>query len=101
MAQAVEGDTIGATPDLDFHRGIAAASGNQHLCDLMQFLNDKLLVLIQQARGHSRLKPGVPRQVQQEHESIFQAIEARDPQRAREVTLTHLRMAARRLGLKI
>ncbi|MBU1275735.1 MAG: FadR family transcriptional regulator [Proteobacteria bacterium] len=101
MARAVEDDTIGAVPDLEFHRGIAEASGNQHLCDLMQFLNEKLLVLIKQAREHSRLKPGVPRQVQSEHENIYRAIEARDPQKAREETLTHLRMAARRLGLKI
>lgn len=101
MARAVEDDTIGAVPDLDFHRGIAEASGNQHLCDLMQFLNDKLLVLIQEAREHSRQNPGVPRQVQKEHESIYRAIEARDPQKARKETLTHLRMAALRLGLKI
>ncbi|MCB2190820.1 MAG: FadR family transcriptional regulator [Deltaproteobacteria bacterium] len=101
MARAVEDDTIGAVPDLDFHRGIAEASGNQHLCDLMQFLNDKLLVLIQEARLNSRQNPGVPRQVQKEHESIYRAIEARDPQKAREETLAHLRMAARRLGLEI
>lgn len=101
MAQAVESDTIGAVPDLEFHRGIAEASGNQHLCDLMQFLNEKLLVLIKQARGNSRRNPGVPRQVQKEHENIYRAIEARDPQKAREETLAHLRMAARRLGLKI
>lgn len=101
MARAVEDDTVGAVPDLDFHRGIAEASGNQHLCDLMQFLNDKLLVLIKEARENSRLKPGVPRQVQKEHESIYRAIEARNPQRARKETLAHLRMAARRLGLEI
>lgn len=101
MARAVEDDTIGAVPDLDFHRGIAEASGNQHLCDLMQFLNDKLLVLIKEARTHSRQNPGLPRQVQKEHESIYRAIEARDPDKARKVTLAHLRMAARRLGLEI
>ncbi|BEQ14536.1 GntR family transcriptional regulator [Desulfoferula mesophila] len=101
MAHAVEGDAIGAVPDLDFHRGIAEASGNQHLCELMQFLNDKLLVLIQGAREHSRQNPGLPRQVQKEHESIYRAIEARDPQKAREETLAHLRMAAKRLGLDI
>lgn len=101
MARAVEDDTIGAVPDLDFHRGIAEASGNSHLCELMQFLNDKLLVLIQEAREHSRQNPGVPRQVQKEHEGIYRAIEARNPQKARKETLDHLRMAARRLGLEI
>lgn len=101
MARAVEDDAIGAVPDLDFHRGIAEASGNQHLCDLMQFLNDKLLVLIQEAREHSRQNPGVPRQVQKEHEDIYRAIEARNPHKARKETLDHLRMAARRLGLEI
>ncbi|MBU4574897.1 MAG: FCD domain-containing protein, partial [Desulfarculus sp.] len=82
-------------------RGIAEASGNPHLCELMQFLNDKLLVLIQEAREHSRQNPGVPRQVQKEHEDIYRAIEARNPQKARKETLDHLRMAARRLGLEI
>lgn len=101
MARAVAGDDIGALPDLEFHRGIAEASGNQHLCDLMQFLNEKLLVLIRQARGNSMSTPGVPSQVQKEHESIYRAIAARDPQKARQETLTHLRRAAQRLGLKI
>jgi len=101
MAKAVDSDTSGTMPDLDFHKGIAEASGNSHLRDLMQFLNEKLLFAIEKARGHSRLKPGLPKEVQKEHEAIFQAIEAQDPELAREKALTHLRNAARRLGLRI
>ena len=47
MALAVEKDDSGISPDLEFHQAIARASGNQHVCDLMVFLNDKVSGVIQ------------------------------------------------------
>jgi len=101
MAQAVSEDTDGTNSDLDFHRGIAEASGNRQLNDLMHFLNDKVAGVIYEARKHSRLRAGVPEEVQKEHEAIYNAIVSRNPDRARETVLTHLTKAANRLGLRI
>ena len=101
MALAIETDDSGIFPDLEFHQGIARASGNQHVCDLMLFLNDKVSVMIGAARRHSRQHTGFPQQVQKEHEAIFQAIEAQHPDRAKAAALDHLKKSARRLGLNI
>lgn len=99
MSQAVDEKTSGSVLDLDFHMGIAEASGNIHLKGLMQFLNDKLLLVIEKARRNSQLKPELPVEVQKEHETIFRAIQAGDPEEARKASLVHLAMAAKRLGL--
>ena len=101
MALAVEKDDSGTFPDLEFHQGIARASGNQHVCDLMLFLNDKVSVVIGEARSHSRQYAGFPERVQKEHEAIYQAIEAQDPIKAKEAALIHLKNSAKRLGLSI
>jgi GntR family transcriptional repressor for pyruvate dehydrogenase complex len=101
MSQAVDDDKIGSQPDLAFHKGIAEAAGNVHLKNLMQFLNDKLLLTIEKARNNTRLKPGLSNEVQKEHEAIFKAIEAKDPEGARIASLAHLANAAKRLGLRI
>jgi GntR family transcriptional repressor for pyruvate dehydrogenase complex len=101
MALAVERDDSGIFPDLEFHQAIARASGNQHVCDLMVFLNDKVSGVIGAARGHSRQHTGFSERVQREHEAIFQAIEARDPDKAKEAALIHLKNSAKRLGLSI
>jgi GntR family transcriptional repressor for pyruvate dehydrogenase complex len=101
MARAVEKDTSGAFPDSDFHQGIAQASGNQHLQELMLFLTDKVAVVIVEAREHSRRTPGLPAVVQKEHEAIFQAIADKEPARARQAAMAHLKNSAKRLGLHI
>ena len=101
MAQAVLKDTDGTNADLDFHRTVAEAGGNRHLQDLMHYLNDKVAGVIHEARKHSRLRAGFPEEVQREHEAIYEAIAAGDPDRARETVLEHLTKAAKRLGLRI
>ena len=101
MALAVAKDDSGIFPDLEFHQAIARASHNQHVCDLMVFLNDKMSGVIGAARGHSRQNTGFPERVQKEHEAIFQAIEAQDPDKAKEAALVHLKNSAKRLGLSI
>ena len=101
MALAVEKDSNGIFPDLEFHQCIARASGNQHVCDLMLFLNDKVSVMIGEARSHSRQHAGLPQKVQKEHEAIFQSIKAQEPDKARQAAMIHLKNSARRLGLSI
>ena len=101
MALAVEKNDSGIFPDLEFHQAIARASGNRHVCDLMVFLNDKVSGVIGAAREHSRQHIGFAERVQREHETIFQAIEAQDPDKAKEAALVHLKNSAKRLGLSI
>jgi DNA-binding FadR family transcriptional regulator len=101
MAHAVEKDSDGTSPDLDFHQIIAEASGNPYLRDLMWFLNDKLKDLIRRAREHSSQNPNLPLAVQEEHAAIFEAISSGDPVEARVKALAHLRNAANRLGLTV
>ncbi|UCF84157.1 MAG: FadR family transcriptional regulator [Desulfobacteraceae bacterium] len=101
MAHSVEEGSDGTDPDADFHQILAEASGNPFLRDFMRFLNGKVKGLIQRARTHSSQQPGLPMVVQEEHVAIFEAILKRDPERARDATLTHIKNGANRLGLTV
>lgn len=101
MAAAVQDGADGADSDFDFHRLLARASGNTYLLDLMHFLNTKLKGVIKTAREHSSLQPGLPQLVQKEHEAIYEALSAQDPDRARQAMLHHITQASRRLGLNV
>ena len=101
MNQAVDSDTSGSLPDLEFHKIIAEASGNAHLSELMQYLNEKILLTIEKARRFTRLKPGLSLEAQKEHQAILEAIESCDPKQARQASLDHLYKTAQRIGLVI
>ncbi len=101
MSKAIESDTDGTAPDFEFHKGIAEASGNSYLQTLIQFLNDKFEQVIHEARSHSRMQPGLPAEVQKEHEAIYRALADQNPKKARKAALTHLQNAAKRLRLNI
>ncbi len=101
MDNAVQNGTDGSKPDVIFHQTIAGASGNPYLRDFMCFLNDKLVYLIRRAREHSSRHIGLPLVVQQEHLAIFEAILNKDPVKARDAALTHLKNAAERLNLLV
>lgn len=101
MSETIQSDTDGTGPDFEFHKGIAEASGNMYLQALIQFLNDKIEQVIHEARSHSRLSPGLPAEVQEEHEAIYKALVNKNPQKARHAAMTHLQNAAKRLGLII
>ena len=101
MSRSVQKDTDGTEPDFEFHKSIAEASGNYHLNGLIQFLNDKIEQVIHEARSHSRRSPGLPSEVQKEHEAIYRALTDKNPKQARQAALTHLQNAAKRLGLNI
>lgn len=99
MAQAVEEQSDGTQPDLEFHRIIAEMSCNKYLRDLMGYVNGKAESFIRVAREHSSRRSRLPLKVQQEHERIFAAIAAGDAKAARVDSLQHLHNAARRLGI--
>jgi GntR family transcriptional repressor for pyruvate dehydrogenase complex len=100
MARAVADGSDGVAPDIGFHQHLATASGNVYLSSLMQFLEGRLRILIDRARENTRRYPGLSRQVQDEHEDIFQAVENRNAEGARLAALHHLEEAARRLGME-
>jgi len=98
MDQAVNDHLDGTEANVDFHMEIVEASGNPFLKDFMHFFRGKIWDLVQSDRDHSNYQ-GLPPDVQQEHMIIFEAISARDSDKAREVILTHLINAARRCGI--
>jgi GntR family transcriptional regulator, transcriptional repressor for pyruvate dehydrogenase complex len=94
---AATAETVNA--DLEFHRLIAHASGNEYLANLIGTLVEPMRVLI--AAAYSRPGPvfgGIPNDAVREHHEILDAIIARDPDRARKAMSQHLVNSASRLG---
>ena len=73
--------------DREFHESVIAACGNQHLCQLMKSLRDR----IQMLRYRSVILPGRARKSFQEHLGIIDALSARDPDLAEHRVRTHIR----------
>jgi GntR family transcriptional repressor for pyruvate dehydrogenase complex len=101
MARAVAAGADGSGPDAEFHQGIAEASGNSHLSELMRYLHDRLAQVIRQARENSSRQAGLPELVQAEHQAMLEGIRDQRPEAAKQAALDHLKNAARRLGLRI
>lgn len=91
----------GVEHDIAFHVAIAAATHNSYYQDLLQYLNLQLRLAVSTARSNSRLQDGLTLAVHQEHVAVFEAIRARDPDRARHAAIGHLRQAASRLQLDL
>jgi len=87
--------------DLAFHFAIAETSGNRYFAQLVQYLMLQMRESISVARQNSAVHEGVPESVQKEHEAIFGAIRAADPEGARAAAIAHVGGAARRLGLEL
>jgi GntR family transcriptional regulator, transcriptional repressor for pyruvate dehydrogenase complex len=73
--------------DLDFHLALAEAAGNPLILSLI----DSIVGLLREQRTKIFNVNGGPERGQYHHKRILEAIEHRDPQRAREVMKTHLR----------
>ncbi|SEJ35632.1 FadR/GntR family transcriptional regulator [Achromobacter sp. NFACC18-2] len=91
----------GVEHDIAFHVAIAAATHNSYYQDLLQYLNLQLRLAVSTARSNSRLQDGLTLAVHQEHVAVFEAIRSRDPDRARQAAIGHLRQAASRLQLDL
>lgn len=101
MELAVRNRTDGTGADVRFHLAIAAATHNTAMLKLLKFLHGSLAGSIKLARTNSDSKPGRPEKAQAEHEALYRAIEAGDPQAARKSVRKHLQGASRRLGLRV
>ena len=73
----------GAAADLDFHRAIARATGNQHYRNFFDFLSLLLRRGLEVSRKRSARVGGRELQAQQEHQAIYDAVERSDPAQAR------------------
>ncbi len=90
-------DTVAS--DFQFHMEVARATGNRHFADLMTYLGTMIIprtrVNTADAAPEGRL--AYLQRVHSEHESIYQAIRAQDPEAARAAMRTHLSNSRERL----
>jgi GntR family transcriptional repressor for pyruvate dehydrogenase complex len=99
MAQAIaDGDVAaGVEADLGFHRAVALATKNEHYLSFFDFLAGLLKQNLRVSRSRSAKLAGRASQAQREHETLFAAIEAGDPEAARDHARTHVEHTEARL----
>lgn len=101
MAKAVREGINGADADVAFHRVIAEATNNPHYAAFMNYLIQFLQRGVQVSRDRTLTRPGLGDKVQLEHEDIFKAIQARDPEAAAAAARRHVRGTMRRLTVSL
>jgi GntR family transcriptional repressor for pyruvate dehydrogenase complex len=74
------------TADIEFHMVLAAATGNRFVAHLMHAVRDQLRA----AFGTVFHVPGSPASSVSEHRAIAEAVNARSPERARELMNEHI-----------
>lgn len=99
MAAAIDQGHSGVEEDLSFHRSIVEATDNPFFITFVGFLENRVRNLIRAARANTARFDGLAYAVQNEHEAIYQALAARDPEAAKTAAERHLRNAAARLQL--
>ncbi|WP_109477253.1 FadR/GntR family transcriptional regulator [Paraburkholderia sp. C35] len=88
--------------DLEFHRAIASAAGNDYLEAMIRLVLEPLRTLI--AANFARQGPlfgNIPNAARGEHETLLQALKDKDPVAARAVMGQHIVAAASRFGYDI
>ncbi|MCD0504036.1 FadR/GntR family transcriptional regulator [Bordetella petrii] len=90
----------GVEQDIGFHAAIAVATYNPYYQQLLQYLNLQVRAAVRMARENTlQHQIELVGEVHQEHVALYQAIADRDPPRARDAAVLHLRGAAARLRL--
>lgn len=92
---AAGGDGVAA--DIEFHRGIARATGNPHFLALWDYLGQFLRSTIRITRAWEAQRQETRDQVTAEHQAICNAILARDPSAARDAARHHMEMSSFRV----
>lgn len=90
----------GILADLDFHRTIAMATGNEYFVQFLGAISDRIMQTIVASRERLHLDEIVAI-VSREHRELRDAIAARDPLRAREAMRKHMRNSADRVALQL
>jgi GntR family transcriptional regulator, transcriptional repressor for pyruvate dehydrogenase complex len=98
---AIEADVTaggdGVAADIEFHRSIARATGNPHFLALWDFLSRFLKGTITLTRAWEAMREETQKQVMQEHDAVYAAILAGDPEAAREAARKHMEMSSDRI----
>jgi GntR family transcriptional repressor for pyruvate dehydrogenase complex len=87
MDEAIHDPEVFIEADLDFHLSLAEAVGNPIILSLI----DSIVGLLREQRMRISQVEGGPERGQLHHKRILEAIEQRDPARAREAMREHLR----------
>jgi GntR family transcriptional regulator, transcriptional repressor for pyruvate dehydrogenase complex len=90
MEQDVLSGSIGEVSDAHFHLAIAEAADNKVLVRLMNTVSDLIVETMRYSRQRMFLTPGNKEKLLSQHKGIFQAIESRSPEAAREAMISHL-----------
>ncbi|MGA0613174.1 FadR/GntR family transcriptional regulator [Paracoccus broussonetiae] len=100
IALPLDWNTEGVAADLDFHRIIAQATGNEYFPQFIGAIADRVGHVIIAAREQT-----MPDEIRAititEHTAIRDAIRARDPVAARQAMRFHLTGSAQRVGLAL
>jgi GntR family transcriptional regulator, transcriptional repressor for pyruvate dehydrogenase complex len=94
----IETSGIGAKDDFAFHMAVARASKNQFFITALSGIQEQMVFSMNLSRNLSLVK-SIERQrlVQQEHLEVFEAIQARDANRAAQAMRVHLEHAVSRM----
>lgn len=98
MSTSLYGSVRWLKGDVDFHRAVAAATGNTYMSQFLVFVAERVRESIL-ATGHSQRSDDVAAITLAEHRRIIDAIAAGDSEAARAAMRDHLTGAAVRLGL--
>lgn len=100
LEYAIISDKLGDEEDYAFHDAIVIATHNPHFIALCKHLEYGARHVIRQARANTRSHlPQLMDEVQIEHEAIYEAIQAGEPDRAGQAAEKHLRNAAARMAI--
>lgn len=98
MEYEIANDRLGDEQDFAFHQSIVQATHNPHFIALSAHLEQGPRRLIRQARLRVRHVEMIEA-VQAEHQAIFDAIKAGDPEKAAQAADQHLKNTAWRLDI--
>ena len=94
---AVQRGGDGVREDVQFHRAIADAARNPFLLQTLEYLGQFLHGATQVTRANEARRLDFAQQVQHEHAAIVQALEAGDPEAARQAAAGHMGNAIARI----
>ena len=101
MDDALADGTDGSEADDNFHLAIASATHNTYAYRLVEFLGRHFSDSRRLAWSGPGRDGALPEEAQVEHRSMFEAIAAGSPARARRYAQDHLRGAASRVGIDL
>lgn len=98
MEYAIASDRLGDEEDFEFHQAIMVATHNPYFETLSQHLEHTARRMIRHLRSNTKTRhTNLIEAVQAEHQAIFNAITAGDPQAAERAARDHLENAEKRL----